>query len=290
MEEAMLYSQLDNDLVQCHVCPHQCVIKPEAVGVCHARKNHDHQLFSLNDGLAVAVAIDPIEKKPLMHFLPGSRIYSIAAAGCNLHCPWCQNWEISQVKAGSTTFPGKNIAPEDHVKWALDYHVPAIAYTYTEPTIYLEYAIKTMKLAKDSGLKNVWVTNGYMSDETLAVILPYLDAANVDLKAPDDMTYEKYCGGSARPVMNCLEKMVKYPIHVEITTLIIPGVNDKPEQIEAIAMFIAERLGHQVPWHLTRFYPAWKLKDLPPTPLETLVMARTMAEKHKIKYIHLGNI
>ncbi|MDD3113773.1 MAG: AmmeMemoRadiSam system radical SAM enzyme [Candidatus Izemoplasmatales bacterium] len=290
MEEAMLYSRLEDDFIQCHVCPHRCVIKPGGYGVCHTRMNQLDKLMVLNDGLAVAVAIDPIEKKPLYHFLPGSRIYSLAAAGCNLQCPWCQNWEISQVEAGIRPFPGKNISPEDHVKWALAYHVPAIAYTYTEPTVYLEYAFKTMVLAKEKQLKNVWVTNGYMTKETLELILPYLDAANVDLKAPDDQTYERLCKGSAKPVMDCLKLLVKNHVHVEITTLIVPGVNDQAIQIEAMATFIETELGNTIPWHLNRFHPAWKMKDTQPTPIETLIMARSIAKKHQLKQIHLGNV
>ena len=290
MKEALLYARLDDGSIQCNVCPHRCKIRPGRRGICHTRMNEADRLVALNYGLSVAVAVDPIEKKPLYHFLPGSRIYSFAASGCNFHCPFCQNWEISQLESDTTTCPGKPLSPEEHVEWALHYHLPAIAYTYTEPTVFLEYALDTMKEAKAHDLKNVWVSNGFMTPETLNLILPYLDAANIDLKAPDDGTYERVCGGSAKPVMDTIKTMIQHKVHVEITTLIVPGINDRREQIQAIAAFIAEEVGTEVPWHLSRFFPAWKMKATAPTPMATLVMARDIAVHAGLKHIHLGNI
>ena len=290
MKEAILYKKMDDDRVQCVACNHRCIIAEGKRGICYVRENLHGQLYALNYGKTVASNVDPIEKKPLYHFLPGTRIYSFAAVGCNFRCSWCQNWEIAQSPKLTKEIEGIEVSPEEHIASALRSRCPSIAYTYTEPTVFVEYALDTMKLAREKGLKNVWVTNGYMSRETLDAIIPYLDAANVDFKGANDGVYEKYCGGKAEPVMENLKYLHEAGVHIEITTLIVPGINDKQDQVEKIAEFIAMELSREVPWHISRFFPAWKLQDTPVTPLKTLEMAKSIGEKAGLKYIHIGNV
>ena len=290
MKEAILYQKLEGDSVKCAACNHRCIIAEGARGICSVRENQHGTLYALNYGKTIAAHIDPIEKKPLYHYLPGTTIYSFAAVGCNFRCLWCQNWEISQSPKPNKPIQGSDISPEEHVKQALLYECPSIAYTYSEPTIYVEYALDTMKLARNKGLKNVWVTNGYMSRETLDAIIPYLDAANVDYKGPNDGVYEKYCGGKAEPIMENLKILREAGVHIEITTLIVPDVNDKFQQLERIAKFIAEELSRDIPWHVSRFFPAWRMMDTPITPVKTLEMARTIGKNVGLKYVHVGNV
>ena len=290
MKEALLYDKTTDGKVRCAVCNHRCMIVEGKRGICGVRENRQGVLYSLNYGKCVAAHVDPMEKKPLYHFLPGTRVYSFAAVGCNFRCQWCQNWEISQSPKPDLDIEGVDISPAEHVAQAIEYDCPSIAYTYSEPTIFLEYALETMKLAHEKGLKNVWVTNGYMSRETLDCIIPWLDAANVDFKGPNDHVYEKYCGATAEPIMETLKYLRQAGIHQEITTLIVPGVNDQPRQLEIIARFIATELGRDVPWHVTRFFPAWRMMDTPITPLSALYMARTIGEEAGLQYIHVGNV
>ena len=291
MKEAILYQQLAGDKVKCAVCNNRCTIADGKRGICGVRENHQGKLYALNYGKTIAANIDPIGKKPLYHFLPGTMIYSFATVGCNFRCTWCQNWEISQdPKEANKPIAGVDVSPEEHVKRAIAHGCPAIAYTYSEPTIFVEYALDTMKLAKEKGLKNVWVTNGYMSRETLDVIIPYLDAANVDYKGPNDGVYEKYCGGTAEPIMDNLKYLYEAGVHLEITTLIVPDINDKAGQLEKIAAFIARELSKEVPWHVSRFFPAWKMMDTPVTPVETMEMAKTIGIKAGLKHVHVGNV
>ncbi len=290
MIEAMLYNKLSNDSVLCKVCNLRCTIKEGKRGICGVRENINGTLFSLNYGMSVAAAIDPIEKKPLYHFLPGSKVYSFAAVGCNMKCSWCQNWDISQSPKIDKPIDGIPTSPLEHVTRAINHSCPSIAYTYSEPTIFLEYALDTMKLAKEKNIKNIWVSNGNMSKETLDVILPYLDAANIDYKGPNDEIYLTYCGGKATQVMENMKYLQNAGVHLEITTLVIPGINDKEEQLSEIAHTITSELGKDVPWHITRFFPAWKMKDVPITPLNTLKTAYDIGKKFGIKVIHVGNI
>ncbi len=290
MHEAILYEKLDNLAVKCLVCHHFCQINSNHRGICGVRENRQGTLYALNYGLTISAAIDPIEKKPLYHFLPGTRIYSFATSGCNLRCSWCQNWDISQNTKNNQTIEGRFITPEEHVDIAIANRCPSIAYTYSEPTIFLEYALDTMKLAHAKGIKNVWVTNGYMTKETLDVIIPYLDAVNVDYKGPNDGVYEQYCGGHADPILNNLVLLQRANIHIEITTLVIPSINDSYVQLEKIAESIVHHLGKNVPWHISRFFPAWKLNKIPITPLRTLETAKIIGEKAGIRYIHMGNV
>lgn len=290
MKEALLYKKLDQNKVTCAVCNNRCIISEGKRGICGVRENREGILYALNYGKTIAVHIDPIEKKPLYHFMPGTSTYSFAAVGCNFHCLWCQNWEISQSPKPDKLIEGYDISPEKHVSEAIKSGCPSISYTYSEPTIFLEYALDTMKLAKENGLKNIWVTNGYMSIETLDLIAPYLDAANVDFKGPNHGVYEKYCGGKAEHIMATMKYLYKAGIHDEITTLIIPGINDKPEYFDTIAGFIANQLGKEVPWHISRFFPAWKMQDTPITPLETLELARDAGRRAGLEHIHIGNV
>ncbi|ADY55886.1 Radical SAM domain protein [Syntrophobotulus glycolicus DSM 8271] len=290
MKEAVLYQKIDENKVKCAVCNQRCMIADGQRGICGVRENNKGILWALNDGKTIAVNIDPIEKKPLFHFLPGTKTYSFAAAGCNFRCSWCQNWEIAQSPKPHKLVQGLDILPEEHVKRALAHHCLSVSYTYSEPTIYVEYALETMKLARDNGLKNIWVTNGYLSMETMQLVTPFLDAANVDFKGPDDSVYEKYCGGKAGYVMESLKYLYLAGVHIEITTLLVPGVNDQAGQIENIARFIAAELSPEVPWHISRFFPAWKMTDTPVTPLETMNMAKETGRKNGLKNVYLGNV
>lgn len=285
-----MYEKLEDGKVRCAVCNYRCIIAPDRRGICGVRENRGGKLYSLVYGKAVSVAVDPIEKKPLYRFLPGTPVYSFATVGCNLRCAWCQNWEISQDPKPNRPIAGEDISPREHVQQAIDYGCPSIAYTYTEPTIFVEYALDTMKLARKKGLKNVWVTNGFMTKETLDEIIPYLDAANVDLKGPNGGVYQKYIGGNVEPVMENLKYLYDKGIHLEVTTLVIPEVNDKPSQLQPIAEFIAKELSNEVPWHISRFFPAWKMLDTPITPLETLKKAEEIGHDAGLKYVYLGNV
>jgi len=290
MKEAILYIKVNENKLQCIACNHRCIIEEGGKGICFVREHLQGKLWSLNYGKTVGLNIDPIEKKPLYHFLPGTRTYSFAAAGCNFRCAWCQNWEIAQSPRLKQSIEGIEISPEEHVKRAMEAGCPSISYTYTEPTVFVEYALETMMIAKAKGLKNIWVTNGYMTHETLDKIIPYLDAANVDLKGDNDKIYEEYCGGKVKPVMDNLRFFYREGVHVEITTLVIPGVNDKKEQLDVIAKFIATELGTDVPWHISRFFPAWKMQGTPVTPVKTLEMAELIGKNAGLHYIHLGNV
>ena len=290
MKEAMLYEKLGDGRVRCGVCPHHCVIAEGKRGICAVRENREGTLYALNYGKAIAVAIDPIEKKPLNHFLPGTTAYSFATIGCNLRCLWCQNWAISQASKPDRPIYGEDISPEEHVRRALAAGCPSIAYTYTEPIIFVEYALDTMKLGREAGLKNIWKTAGYATKETLDAIIPYLDAVNVDLKGTDDEVYKEYCGGTAQPVLDTIIRFHESGVHLEIATLVVPGVNDRIDQLERMARFIAEEVGKEVPWHVNRFFPGWKMMDTAITPMETLETAAALGKKFGLQYVHIGNI
>ncbi|CZR06613.1 AmmeMemoRadiSam system radical SAM enzyme [Trichococcus collinsii] len=290
MKEAMLYEKLGDGRVRCGVCPHHCVIAQGKRGICAVRENREGTLYALNYGKAIAVAIDPVEKKPLNHFLPGTTVYSFATIGCNLRCLWCQNWAISQASKPDRPIYGEDISPAEHVRRALAAGCPSIAYTYTEPIIFVEYALDTMKLAREAGLKNIWKTAGYASKETLDAIIPYLDAVNVDLKGTDDEVYKEYCGGTAQPVLDTIKQLHAAGVHLEIATLVVPGVNDRIDQLERMARFIAEEVGKEVPWHVNRFFPGWKMMDSSITPMETLETAAAIGKKYGLQHVHIGNI
>lgn len=289
--EAYLYHALDNEQVQCRLCGHHCIIKPGRRGICGVRQNDDGILKTLVYGRVVARHIDPIEKKPLFHFYPGSRSYSIATVGCNFKCRFCQNADIAQMpRDRDGLVMGDFVAPEDIVADAVRHHCRSIAYTYTEPTVYFEYALEIARLAKAQGIGNVFVTNGYMSAEALDMVAPYLNAANVDLKAFSDGFYHTYCGAHLEPVKETLRKMKALGILVEVTTLLIPGLNDDPEELGRLAAFICIDLGADTPWHISRFHPTHRLTDRPATPLKTLQLAGEIGRQAGLHYVYLGNV
>ncbi|MDZ7331235.1 MAG: AmmeMemoRadiSam system radical SAM enzyme [candidate division KSB1 bacterium] len=291
MKEAMFYQIEADQRVVCQLCPHDCRLKPGQVGICGVRQNIDGKLFSLVYGKAIALHIDPIEKKPLFHVLPGSQSFSIATVGCNFHCKFCQNYDISQVRdVGDIDRFSREISPEELVKLAKHNRCQSIAYTYTEPTIYFEYAYDTAQLAHQQGLLNVFVTNGYINPEPLQKIHDVLDAANVDLKSFNDQFYRKMTGGKLQPVLETLKLMKKLDIYVEITTLLIPGENDSDEELTAIAEFIKNDLGVDTPWHISRFYPHYRLTDHSPTPVASLNRARDIGLAQGLRYVYLGNV
>ncbi len=277
--------------MKCLTCAHFCRILPNKKGICGVRKNIGGKLFALNYGKAAAFNIDPIEKKPFFHFLPGSYSLSVAAVGCNFQCLSCQNWDISQEFKNKKEIPGRNLSPEKIVKTALNNKLPSISYTYTEPVIFLEYALDTMKLAKDAGLKNSFVSNGFMSRESVKAAIPYLDAVNIDIKSFSDDFYKKNCGAKLQPVLDTAELMKKSGVWLEITTLVIPGLSDSKEMFKEIAEFIKEKLGTETPWHISRFSGSisWKLSNLPETPVETLKIAYEIGKKSGLKYVYTGN-
>lgn len=289
MKEAMFYRKLKNSIVQCSLCPHHCVIKPSYRGRCGVRENTAGRLYSLNYGKAVSVAIDPVEKKPLFHFMPGTMSYSIAAAGCNLFCEFCQNWGISQQPKSGNRVAGRALQPKKIVEDALAYGCKSISYTYTEPTIFFEYAYEIARLARRKGLKNIFVTNGYTTLEPIDAISRYLDAANVDLKGFSDEFYRKACGARLEPVLDAIERYHEKNVFLEITTLIVPGHNDSTKKLSEIAKFIAG-LGPEIPWHVSRFYPNYMKHDILPTPEKTLIKAAEIGKKAGLKHVYIGNL
>jgi pyruvate formate lyase activating enzyme len=290
VREAMLYDRLSNGRVRCRVCSHGCVIEPGARGICAVRENVDGTLASLVYGRLIARDVDPIEKKPLYHFYPGTRSYSIASVGCNFTCLHCQNHYISQYpREHAGRIVGDRIPAEDVVSDAVANGCRSIAYTYTEPTIAVEYVLDVMRLAKDEGLSNAWVSNGYFTEETLAAVAPYLDAVNVDLKGISDRVYREIVGGNVRPVLDTIERLTEAGIWVEVTTLVVPGVNDAPDELRWTAEAIVG-ISPRIPWHVSRFFPAYRLVDRPPTPIDTLERAFRVGREVGLRYVYLGNV
>ena len=290
MREALLYEKMPDNRIRCHLCEHHCVIDDGKKGVCRVRENHEGILYTFVYGHTISQHVDPVEKKPLYHFHPGSLAYSVATPGCNFHCRWCQNWQISQMPRESEFITGNKATPEEIVNSALETGSRSIAYTYTEPTIFYEYAYTTARLAHQAGLANIFVTNGYMSQEMLEMFHPYLDAANVDLKAFTEQIYYRYVGAKLQPVLDNLRLMKKLGIWLEVTTLVIPGINDEPAELWDAAQFLARELGMDTPWHISRFFPAYKMANLPPTPLETLRRAQQIGREEGLKYVYIGNV
>ena len=290
MKEALLYQKLDGDKVRCQLCAHYCTIANGKKGICQVRENRDGILYSLVYGRTISQNIDPIEKKPLYHFYPGSRACSIGTPGCNFRCDWCQNWEISQMPREQHFIAGQELSSAEIVAAAKKTSSRSIAYTYTEPTIFFEYSYDTARLAREAGIANVYVSNGYMSAEMLELFHPWLDAVNIDLKSFRDATYHKYTGASLQPVLDSLKKIHDYGIWLEVTTLVIPGVNDDPQELQEIAEFIATELGTETPWHISRFFPQYKLQQTPPTPPDTLYRAGEIGRAAGLKYVYLGNL
>lgn len=285
----MLYEKLTENRVRCNLCAHRCVIADGKKGVCQVRENQGGVLYTLVYGRTIAQHIDPVEKKPLFHFYPGSTAFSIATPGCNFRCRWCQNWEISQMPREQHLIQGEPALPQEIVRAASRAGCRSIAYTYTEPTIFFEYAYDTARLAHEAGLANIYVTNGYMTQEMLETFAD-LDAANVDLKAFRDETYRTYVGARLQPVLDAMRTIKRLGIWLEVTTLVIPGVNDDPAELRDAARFVAQELGVDTPWHISRFFPAYQMADTPPTPLSTLRRAEEIGREEGLRYIYVGNV
>ncbi len=294
MKKAILYEKLKDNKVRCQACHNQCLIPDKRTGICGVRQNIDGDLYLLVYGKAISVNIDPIEKKPLFHFLPGQKAFSLGTLGCNFDCDFCQNWEISQApksfdKTHGIKHYGEEWEPEKIVKYCKDNKIPIIAYTYNEPTIWIEYALDTMKLAKKEGIKNIWVSNGFIKEKALDLIAPYLDAINIDLKSFSEDFYQKICKGRLEPVKENIRKIWKKGIWIEVTTLIIPGFNDSEKELKQIAKFLVG-VSKNIPWHISAFYPCYKMLNKSPAPQETLITAYKIGKKARLQYVYTGNI
>jgi len=289
-KEALLYEKLPGNLTHCYLCSHQCKIAEEKFGFCGVRQNIKGTLYTHVYAEVIAAHTDPVEKKPLYHFLPGTSSFSIATIGCNFHCSFCQNFKISQASLRDSSLDyGERLLPEDVVRLALENHCKSISYTYTEPTIFFEYALDIAKIAKSQGLFNIFVTNGYMTKPCLEMIRPYLDAANVDLKFFKDSSYKKICAASLEPVLNSIRLMHELGIWVEVTTLIIPGENDSEQELRGIAEFIAH-VDKNIPWHISRFHPDYKFVDYQMTSEKTLNLSYEFGKSAGLKFIYIGNV
>jgi len=289
--EAYLYEPLEDKKVRCNLCSHRCLIKAGKRGLCGVRENQDGILTTLVYGRLIARHVDPIEKKPLYHVMPRSLSYSIATVGCNFKCRFCQNANIAQLPSDRKgMILGDSYTPQDVVNAAVQANCSSISYTYTEPTVFFEFAYDTAKLAHEKGILNIFVTNGYMTSEALHMIQPYLDAANVDLKAFNDTFYKEQCSAKRKHVMETLKLMKSLGIFAEVTTLLIPGLNDNPEELRQLAAFIAESLGPDTPWHISRFHPTYKLTDRPATPAESIHAARQIGLEAGLRYVYCGNL
>ena len=292
MKEAYFYKALENGKAQCRTCSHFCVLSRGEIGKCGVRKNVEGKIYSLTYGKIVAFNIDPVEKKPLFHFLPGTDTLSIATVGCPFFCKNCQNWQLSQTPKETGMIEGDKVSPEEIIKIAKKQGISSISYTYTDPTAFLEYSLDTMKLAKAEGLKNIFVCNGYISTEATEAVLPYLDAINIDIKSFSEDFYKDVCGAKLEPVLKTAKLMKQSKIWVEITTLVIPTLSDSKEMFQNISKFISSELGTEVPWHISRFSGpiSWQLQHLPETPVERLEMAYEIARKQGLKYVYAGNL
>jgi len=286
--EGFLYKKLANKNVICGICPHRCQLSPGDRSVCRSRVNIDGTLYSLSYGNPCTRNVDPIEKKPLFHFKPRTKAFSLAAAGCNFRCLNCQNWEISQAKPDEVRH--SELFPEDVVRVALETGSESIAYTYSEPISYFEYMIDTARLAKDKGLSNLWISNGYINKEPLLELCKYIDGANVNIKSFSDDIYKKLNGGRLEPVLNTFRTLNDRGIHFEMTNLVVPGYVDDPEMVKRMCEWILKDLGPDHPLHFLRFTPLYKLDRLPPTPVSTLENFRNIAMKAGIRYAYVGNV
>ena len=292
MHEAMLYEKLPDSRVRCHTCQWYCTIAPNKFGVCRMYQNRDGLLYNMNYAQASSVAADPIEKKPLFHFFPGSLAFSLGSWGCNFHCTGCQNWQISCPKEGEPWLGSREIQPQTAIKLPKQNHCQGIAWTYNEPSIWFEYTLDSAKLAKENNLYTVYVTNGYLSPEALDTIGPYLDAWRVDIKGFTDAFYQKLAKITHwRGILEVAKQAKdKWNMHIEVVTNIIPTMNDDNEQLEGIAHWIRNELGELTPWHVTRFYPNHALTNLPATPISTLERAYDIGKKAGLKFIYAGNV
>lgn len=290
MKEAMLYRRLESSEVICELCLHQCRIKPGRRGICGVRMNAGGTLYTLVYDRVAAIQVDPIEKKPFFHFQPGSTSLSLATVGCNLRCFYCQNHHLSQLpKAPHGRIIGDSLKPQEIIRVALTHRCRSLAYTYTEPTVFFELVYDTARLARTHGLKNLLVTNGYMSPAALRLLCPYIDGANVDLKGFSDRAYRRVCGARLKPVLESIRFMRELGLWVEVTTLIVPGHNDSDEELQQIAEFLTS-VSYDLPWHVSAFLPAYKMLDRPATSVETIHRAYAIGRSAGLHYVYCGNI
>lgn len=294
MHKAILYKKLSDKKVQCTACSWYCKIGLNKTGICGVRKNIDGALYLLVYGKPIATNIDPVEKKPLFHFFPGSEIFSLGTIGCNFACDFCQNWDISQKTILHKDVMGDkdvkpDFLPKDIVSFSFQNHLSSIAFTYNEPAIFFEYAYDTILLAKKEGIKTVYVSNGYESIEQIKMLKGNLDAINIDLKAFTKEFYQKFCHAGLQPVLDNIKRFYSAGIWIEITTLLIPGENDSEEELEKIAKFIAS-ISPDIPWHISAFHPDYKMQDKKSTPIESLLIAYEIGKKIGLNYIYLGNV
>ncbi|MFA7114443.1 MAG: AmmeMemoRadiSam system radical SAM enzyme [Candidatus Omnitrophota bacterium] len=289
LRESVLYSRSAKNIILCDVCSHHCRLSDGQSGVCGVRLNDNGILIVKNYAELVTYAVDPIEKKPLYHFLPGSKAYSIASYGCNFRCGFCQNFAIAQKYQNTDKRFIEEVLPEEIVSRVKKTGAESIAYTYTEPTVFLEYVIETAKLAKENGLKNVFISNGFFTDKAFELLVPYIDGYNIDLKSFNDDFYVKYCGGRLEPVLQTIKRIADSGKWLEVTTLIIPGKNDTLYELESVASYIAE-VSLNIPWHITAFYPQNLFLSVPATPIEKMEKAFSIGVKKGLKYVYLGNV
>lgn len=287
-KEALFWKSIGKNKIQCRLCPRKCILSPGQTGFCRSRKNIGGKLYSLTYGKPVALHIDPIEKKPFYHVYPGTTSFSIATAGCNLRCKFCQNWEISQLNPKDVGV--RYFSPKEIVNLAEKNNCPTIAFTYTEPTIFYEYMIDIAKEAKKRGIKCIMHSAGQINEEPLRKLSKYITAANIDLKAFSQKFYNSYCQGGLNTVLNTLKTLDEEGVWVEITNLLIPGANDSEEDIRKLCRWVVENLGPETPIHFSRFFPMYKLTNLSPTPLSSLLRAKKIAEEEGLKFIYIGNI
>jgi pyruvate formate lyase activating enzyme len=288
LREALFYTPLEDGVVRCDLCPTRCILENGQQGMCRARANVGGKLRSITFGRPVAIHVDPVEKKPLFHVLPGSRAFSVATVGCNLGCVFCQNFEISQ--ATPENLRHREIPPQQLVALSVREGCDGIAYTYTEPTVFFEYMLETGKLARAKGLKNYWITCGQIEEAPLLELCRVLDAANVDLKGFSDEFYVKYCDAHLFPVLRTLKILRQQKVYFEITNLVIPGANDEPDMIRDMCRWIVKVLGPDTPLHFSRFHPAYKLTRRPATPVSTLIRAREIARAEGLHFVFIGNV
>lgn len=286
--ECRYYRLLEDGKVECQLCPHHCRIADGKTGICRSRRNHGGQLVSEVYGKPCSLAIDPIEKKPLYHFHPGTTCLSLACTGCNFHCLNCQNHDISQASPEQVDY--YDLSPKDIVALCQKHHCPGIAYTYTEPLTYIEYITDCARLAHEAGLWNILVTAGYVCQEPLSDLLPNLDAANIDLKSFSDDIYQRVSGGHLQPVLDTILAMKQAGVWVELTNLVIPGINDDMDMIRRMCRWLVSNGLAEAPLHFSRFFPRFRMQDTSPTPIHTLHAAKQVAEEEGIKHIYLGNV
>jgi pyruvate formate lyase activating enzyme len=285
---AQFWEKLPNDFIQCSLCPWRCMIGPNQRGFCRTRENINGTLYTLTYARPCSINVDPIEKKPFFNFLPGELVFSIATAGCNVGCKFCQNWQLSKIKPDESD--ALYIPPEDIVKLAKKSNAKIIAYTYSEPTIYYEYMIEISSIAKKEGLKNVVVSCGYINQEPLKKLLKYVDAYKIDLKSFNEKYYEDVVGAKLEPVLETIKTIKKSNVHLEIVYLVVPTLNDNTEEVRRMCKWLVQNIGMEVPLHFTRFHPDYKMMNYPSTPISTVEKLRDIAISEGLKYVYVGNV